>query len=82
MSLISQVTNINQNMHIPAHIVAEHLASMKFADEFAKIAAKEKRDKVEEVRKVEEIHEIDTNITKDSQKEYAKDTIRHIDIKG
>jgi len=82
MSLIGQVTNINQNMHIPAHIVAEHIASMKFADEFSKITAKEKRDKVQEVRKVEESHEIDTNITKDSQKEYAKDTIRHIDIKG
>lgn len=82
MSLIGQVTNINQNMHIPAYIVAEHLASMKFADEFAKITAKEKRDKVEEVRKVEESHEIDANLTKDEQKENAKNTIRHIDLKG
>jgi len=82
MSLIGQVTNINQNMHIPAHIVAEHLASMKFADEFSKIVAKEKRDKVEEVRKVEETHEIDENLTKDEQRENAKNTVRHIDIKG
>jgi len=82
MSFIGQVNNINQTMYIPAHIVAEHLASMKFADEFAKIAAKEKEDKVQEVRKVEESSEIDENHTKDEQRENAKQTIRHIDIKG
>jgi hypothetical protein len=80
--MIGQVININQNMHIPAYIAAEHIASMKFADEFAKLAAKEKEDKVREVRKVEESHEIDENPAKDEQREYAKDTVRHIDIKG
>jgi len=82
MSFIGQVVNINQTMYVPAHIVAEHLASMKFADEFAKIEAKEKNDKVRKLRKVEEAHEIDSNLTKDEQKENAKQTIRHIDIKG
>jgi len=82
MSFLGQVTNINQTMYIPAHIVSEHLASMKFADEFAKIAAKEKEDEIQEVRKVEESHEIDENPTKDEQKQNAKETIRHIDIKG
>jgi len=82
MSMIGQVTNINQNMHIPAYIVAEHIASMKFADEFAKIAAKEKEDKIQEVKKVEETHEIDENATKDEQRENAKNNLRHIDLKG
>jgi len=82
MSMIGQVLNINQNMHIPAYMYAEQLASMQFADEFAKISAKEKRRKVEEVREVEKSHEIDENITKDEQRENAKETIRHIDIKG
>jgi hypothetical protein len=74
MSIIFQVTNINQNMHIPAHIISEHIASMKFADEFTKIQEKEKKDKVEEVKKVEEANEIDENNTKEKK--------RHIDLKG
>jgi len=78
MSITFQVLNINQNMHIPAHIISEHIASMKFADEFAKITAKEKEDKVKEVRKVEEAHKIDTNNTKREEKEI----VRHIDLKG
>jgi len=82
MSMIGQVTNINQNMHIPAYIVAEHIANMKFADEFSKIAAKEKEDKVQEVREVEESHEIDENPSKDEARENAKNNIRHIDLKG
>ena len=75
MSLIGQVVNINQNMHIPAHIVAEHIASMKFADEFAKIEAKEKQIKVEHVKKVEKSHSIDKHDIK-------KDKYTHIDLKG
>ena len=77
MSITFQVTNINQNMHIPAHIIAEEVASLKFADEFAKITAKEKQDKVDKIKKVEETHKIDTNSNKkDREKMY------HIDIKG
>ena len=77
MSITFQVLNINQNMHIPAHIISEHIASMKFADEFAKITAKEKQDKVNKIKKVEETHKIDTNSNKkDREKMY------HIDIKG
>ena len=82
MSFIGQVTNINQTMYVPAHIVAEHLASIKFADEISKLQAKEKEDKVQEVREIEESHEIDENIAKDEQRENAKQSIiRHIDIK-
>jgi len=81
MSFVGQVTNINQTMYVPAHIVAEHIASMKFADEFAKIQAKEKKTKVEEVREVEEAQKIDTNLAKDEQRENAKQ-VHHIDLKG
>jgi hypothetical protein len=85
MSQIGQIININQNMHIPAYLYSEQIAQMKFADEFNKIAAKEKEDKVQEVREVEESNEIDTNISKDEQRENAKNTTRHlkhIDLKG
>jgi hypothetical protein len=83
MSFIGQVTNINQTMYVPAHIVAEHLASIKFANDFAKIQAKEKEEKVREIREVEETHEIDDNLIKDEQRENAKQSIiRHIDLKG
>ena len=82
MSMIGEITNINQNVHIPSYLYSEQLASMKFADEFSKITAKEKKDKVEEVREVEESSEIDTNISKDAQRENAKQTLRHLDIKG
>ena len=78
MSITFQVLNINQNMHIPAHIISEHIASMKFADEFAKIEAKEKEEKVEKVKKVQESEEIDENNTKREEKEI----VRHIDLKG
>ena len=81
MSFIGQVTNINQTMYIPAHIVAESLASIKFADEFAKINAKEKNDKEREIRKVEEIQEIDTHHTKEEEREKSKN-LKHIDLKG
>ena len=79
MSLIGQVVNINQNMHIPAHIVAEHIASMKFADEFAKIASKQKQTKLQEVRQVEKTHNIDKNGIKKNTKEKL---FHHIDLKG
>ena len=81
MNSIGQIININQNMHIPAYLYAEQIAQMKFSDEFSKIAAKEKEDKVREVREVEETHEIDTNVTKDEQRENAKQT-HHINLKG
>jgi len=81
MNSIGQIININQNMHIPAYLYAEQIAQMKFSDEFSKIAAKEKEDKVREVREVEETHEIDTNVTKDEQRENAKQTY-HINLKG
>jgi len=85
MSQIGQIININQTMYVPAYIYGEHIAQMKFADEFSKLAAREKEDKVREVREVEESSEIDTNISKDEQRENAKDTTRHlkhIDLKG
>jgi hypothetical protein len=40
-----------------------------------------KEDKVRKVRKVEETDKIDTNLTKDEQRENAKQ-IHHIDLKG
>jgi len=85
MNQIGQIININQNMHIPAYLYAEHIAQMKFADEFSKIVAKEKEDKVKEVREIEESSEIDENLAKDAQRENAKNTTRHlkhIDLKG
>jgi len=82
MSLIGQITNINQNTHIPSHIVSEHLASIKFADEVGKIQAKEKNDEEREIRKIEKTHNVDENLTEDEQKEYAKRELKHLDIKG
>jgi len=82
MSFIGQVTNINQTMYVPAHIVAEHIGSIKFADELSKLEAKEKEDKIKEIRKIEESQKTDTNTTKDEYREYAKDTLRHINLKG
>jgi len=78
MSLIGQVVNINQNMHIPAHIIAEHLASVKFSEEFVRIAAKEKNDKVPKIKKVEKSQEIDERNAKQEEKERVK----HIDLKA
>ena len=78
MSLIGQVLNINQTMYVPAHIVAEHLASIKFADDFAKIAAEQKKRKVEAIPDVEKPMEIDENNTKADEREKYK----HIDLKG
>jgi hypothetical protein len=81
MSQIGQIININQNMHIPAYLYAEQIAQMKFSDEFSKIAAKEKEDKIRKVRKIEEAGKIDTNLSKDEQRENVKQT-HHIDLKG
>jgi len=80
MNQIGQIININQNMHIPAYLYAEHIAQMKFSDEFNKIIAKEKEEKIKEVKKVEEIEKVDENLTKDEQRENAKQ--HHIDLKG
>jgi len=82
MNLVGQITNINQNMHIPAHIIAEKIASDKFADEFSKIAAKEKEEEVEKIKDVEEMDKADNDLTKEEEREIAKENIRHIDIKG
>jgi len=81
MNSIGQILNINQNMHIPAYLYAEQIAQMKFSDEFSKIEAKEKEDKVEEIKEIEESNEIDENTTKDEQRENAKQTY-HINLKG
>jgi len=81
MSQIGQIININQNMHIPAYLYAEQIAQMKFSDEFSKIVAKEKEDKIRKVRKIEEAGKIDENLSKDEQRENAKQT-HHIDLKG
>jgi len=82
MSFIGQITNINQNMHIPTYLYAEQVASEKFADEFAKISAQEKEEKVRKIREIEKSNQIDENSTKDEYREFSKQTLRHIDIKG
>ena len=78
MSFISQVTNINQNMHIPAYLYAEQVATMKFADELSKLRAEEKELKVPKIKEPEKVTAIDNN----NSKREIKEQVTHIDLKG
>ncbi|NPA55815.1 MAG: hypothetical protein GXO40_05545 [Epsilonproteobacteria bacterium] len=84
MSITLQTININQNMHIPAHIASEYLASVKFAEEFSKIIAKEKADQTK-IKKVDKSTQIDESTVKEEEREHEKiiaEEMHHIDLKG
>ena len=79
MGLISQITLINQNTHVPSVIAADHLAREVISEEIKKITAKEKEDKVEEIKEVEAVEKI---LPEDDSREEIEREIRHLDIKA
>ena len=78
MGLIGQITLINQNMHIPSIIAADHIAREVVSEEVKKISAKEKEDKVEEIKEVEAVEKI---LPEDDSKEEIEREIKHLNIK-
>ncbi|WP_456488210.1 hypothetical protein [Caminibacter pacificus] len=79
MSLISQVTLIYQNAHVPSAVLSDYAAREIVSREFQKIINEEKERKVEEVKPVEEVEEILPE--DDSKSEVEEEIKRHIDIK-
>jgi hypothetical protein len=87
MGFISEVTYINQNMHVPSAVMADAMAREQFSNQFKRLLAKEKKEKVEEVREIEKTAEVSTDIAKDEEKEKDKNlelakSKYHIDLKG
>ena len=78
MGLIGQITLINQNMHIPSIIAADHVAREVISEEIKKLNQKEKEDKVEEIKEVEAIERI---LPEDDSKEEVEREIKHLDIR-
>ncbi|HIQ50940.1 MAG TPA: hypothetical protein EYH54_03125 [Nautiliaceae bacterium] len=79
MSLIGQITFINQNSHIPSIIAAENVAREKFSKDVQKVMNEEKEIKIREVRPVEESEKI---LAEDSKKrEIEQEAKNHIDLK-
>jgi len=78
MSLIGQVTLINQNMHVASAIAADNIAREHISKETQKIINEEKELKVKEVRPVEEVEKI---LAEDDSKEEVEREIHHIDLK-
>ncbi|WP_457561121.1 hypothetical protein [Caminibacter sp.] len=79
MSLISQVTLIYQNAHVPSAVLSDHAAREIISREFQKILNEEKERKVEEVRPVEKVEEILPD--DDARREVEKEAQKHIDLK-
>ena len=79
MSLIGQVTFINQNSHIPSIIAAENVARGHFSKEIQKIINEDKELKIREVRPIEESEKI---LPEESKKrEIEQEAKNHIDLK-
>jgi len=79
MSLIGQVTFINQNSHIPSIIAAENVAREHFSKEIQKIINEDKELKIREVRPIEESEKI---LPEESKKrEIEQEAKNHIDLK-
>ena len=79
MSLIGQVTLINQNMHVASAMAADNMAREQISKETQKIINEEKELKVKEVRPVEEMEKI---LAEDDSKEEVERENRHIDLKA
>jgi hypothetical protein len=80
MRLISEITLINQNQHVPSIIASDIMAREVVSRELQKIATEEKELEVEEVRPVEEIEKVLPE--EDSREQIEKEAKRHIDIKA
>ncbi|AZV45926.1 hypothetical protein C3L23_01170 [Nautilia sp. PV-1] len=79
MSLIGQVTLINQNMHVASAMAADNIAREQISKETQKIINEEKELKVKEVRPVEQTEKI---LPEDDSKEEIERESRHIDLKA
>jgi len=79
MSLIGQVTLINQNMHIASQFAADNVAREQLSKDTQKIINEEKELKVKEVRPVEESEKI---LAEDDSKEEIERENRHIDLRA
>ena len=79
MSLISQITLIYQNAHVPSAVLSEHAAREVVSREFQKIMNEEKTRKVEDIKPVEKIEEILPD--DDAKREVEKEIKRHINLK-
>ena len=79
MSLIGQVTLINQNMHVASAVAADSVAREHVSKEVQKIINEEKELKVKEVRPVEEAEKI---LAEDDSKEEIERESKHIDLKA
>ncbi len=80
MSLIHNITWINQNVNVASLVASESVAREIISKEFQKIINKEKERKVDEVKEVEHIEEILPD--EDSKRQIQKEAQRHIDIKA
>jgi hypothetical protein len=79
MSLISEITLINQNQHVPSIIASDIMAREVVSRELQKLTTEEKERKVEEVRPVEEIEQVLPD--EDNKEQVEKEAKRHIDLK-
>ncbi|EDM23270.1 hypothetical protein FE773_03090 [Caminibacter mediatlanticus TB-2] len=80
MSLIHNITWINQNMQIVSAVASDYVAREVVSKEFQKVLNEEKERKVEEIKEVEKIEEI---LPDDDEKRIIeKDAQKHIDIKA
>jgi hypothetical protein len=79
MSLIGQVTLINQNMHVASAVASDNIAREQISKETQKIINEEKELKVKDVRPVEQTEKI---LPEDDSKEEIERENRHIDFKA
>jgi len=78
MGLVGQITLINQNMHVPSVIAADHVAREVVSEEIKQLNAKEKEIKVQKVKEVEKLEKI---LPDDDAKENVEREIKHLDLK-
>jgi len=79
MSLIGQVTLINQNMHVASAMASDNIAREQMSKDVQKIINEEKELKVKEVRPVEESEKI---LPEDDAKEEVERETKHIDLRA
>jgi len=78
MSLIGQVTQINQNMHVASVVASENIAREQLSKDVQKIINEEKELKVKEVRPVEQSEKI---LAEDDSKEEVERETKHLDVR-
>ncbi len=85
MGFISEVTYINQNMHVPSAVMADAVAREHLHTELQRLIDKEKEEKTKEVRKIEDLSDVSSNFDKQKEEEmpeFKKNNRNHIDLKG